>query len=148
MLVVGPIGFTAPWLLWGLLVLPVLWLLLRAVPPAPVRRRFPGVALLLGLTDEENQADRTPWWLLMIRMVAVALVILGFAGPLLHPEKKAEGAGPLLILTDGSWATAPDRTRVNERITGLLDIADASQEEIMRYATQRGGVLAENGNKR
>ncbi|MCB0155834.1 MAG: sugar ABC transporter ATP-binding protein [Anaerolineae bacterium] len=34
------------------------------------------------------------------------------------------------------------------RITGLLDIAAASQEEIMRYATQRGGVLAENGNKR
>lgn len=34
------------------------------------------------------------------------------------------------------------------RITGVLDMAAASQEEIMRYATQRGGVLAENGNKR
>ncbi|MEZ5867436.1 MAG: hypothetical protein R3D46_02745 [Defluviimonas denitrificans] len=40
--------------------LPVLWLLLRAVPPAPIRRRFPGVALLLGLADEDVQADRTP----------------------------------------------------------------------------------------
>ncbi|MGL4280647.1 MAG: BatA domain-containing protein, partial [Albidovulum sp.] len=49
MLILGPIGFTLPWLLWGLVVLPVLWLLLRAVPPAPIRRRFPGVALLLGL---------------------------------------------------------------------------------------------------
>ena len=39
MFMVGPIGFTAPLLLWGLVALPVLWLLLRAVPPAPIRRR-------------------------------------------------------------------------------------------------------------
>ena len=58
------IGFTAPWLLLGLLALPLLWILLRAVPPAPIRRSFPGVALLLGLRDETVQADKTPWWLL------------------------------------------------------------------------------------
>ena len=33
MLILGPLGFTAPLLLWGLLALPVLWLILRAVPP-------------------------------------------------------------------------------------------------------------------
>ena len=53
MFTLGPLGFTAPWLLLALIALPILWLLLRAVPPAPIRRRFPGVALLLGLTDEE-----------------------------------------------------------------------------------------------
>ena len=36
--------FAFPALLWGLLALPILWLLLRAIPPAPIRRRFPGVA--------------------------------------------------------------------------------------------------------
>ena len=61
MLILGPIGFTAPWLLWGIAALPVLWLLLRAIPPAPIRRRFPGVALLLGLADEDQVAERTPW---------------------------------------------------------------------------------------
>ena len=58
MFTIGAIGFTAPWLLLGLIVLPVLWLILRAVPPAPIRRRFPGVALLLGLADDETQTDR------------------------------------------------------------------------------------------
>ncbi len=48
------IGFLSPWLLLGLLALPVLWIILRAVPPAPIRRRFPGVALLLGLRDDET----------------------------------------------------------------------------------------------
>ena len=63
MWMLGPVGFTSPLLLLGLIALPILWLLLRAVPPAPIRRRFPGVALLLGLTDDEVEADKTPWWL-------------------------------------------------------------------------------------
>ena len=66
------VGFSAPLLLIGLLALPVLWILLRAVPPAATRRRFAGVALLLGLADKTQQADKTPWWLLVLRMTALA----------------------------------------------------------------------------
>ena len=105
----GPVGFLSPWLLAGLVLLPVLWLILRAVPPAPLRRRFPGVALLLGLQDRESQSDRTPWWLLLLRILAVAAAIIGFAGPVLNPvERGAPGSGPLLILADGTWADARD----------------------------------------
>ncbi|ROU01051.1 DUF4159 domain-containing protein [Histidinibacterium lentulum] len=119
----GPIGFAAPWLLLGLIALPILWILLRAVPPAPVRRRFPGVALLLGLTDDESQTDRTPWWLLLLRMFAVALVIAGFAGPVLNPQAERSGSGPLLILTDGTWADARDWDRRTDRIAAALEEA-------------------------
>jgi hypothetical protein len=115
----GPLGFTAPWLLMGLAALPILWLLLRAIPPAPIRRRFPGVALLLGLTDDDTQTDRTPWWLLLLRMAAVAAVILGFAGPVLNPPAERPGDGPLLILLDGTWADArdwPDRIARAEQL--------------------------------
>ncbi|MAC82035.1 MAG: LytTR family transcriptional regulator [Rhodobacteraceae bacterium] len=106
MTVIAGIGFSAPWLLLALLALPVLWLILRAVPPAPIRRRFPGVALLLGLTDDDTVTDRTPWWLLLLRILAVAAVIIGLAGPVLNPQRNAEGSGPLLIVMDGSWAGA------------------------------------------
>ena len=123
MLNVGPIAFTAPWLLLGLLVLPILWLLLRAVPPAPIRRRFPGVALLLGLSDEDSQTDRTPWWLLLLRLVAVAAIITAFAGPVLNPKEDTAGDGPLLVLVDGTWADARDWTRRVERIDAALSEA-------------------------
>jgi hypothetical protein len=127
-MILGPIGFTAPWLLLTLLALPLLWILLRAVPPAPIRRRFPGVALLLGLTDDESVTDRTPWWLLMLRMLAVAALIVGLAGPVLNPEAEAEssGRGPLLILTDGSWAEAQDWPTREDTIDGLL--AEAARQ--------------------
>ncbi|EYD77318.1 membrane protein, putative [Rubellimicrobium mesophilum DSM 19309] len=116
----GPLGFTAPWLLLGLVVLPILWLILRAVPPAPIRRRFPGVALLLGLEDREAQADRTPWWLMLIRIVAVGAVILGFAGPILNPREDRGGSGPLLVLLDGTWADARDWSARMDRAEALL----------------------------
>ncbi len=120
MWILGPIGFTAPWLLLGLLALPVLWLLLRAVPPAPIRRQFPGVALLLGLTDDAHQSDRTPWWLLLLRALAVAALIVGFAGPVLNPSERAAGDGPLLVLLDGSWADARDWPRRIDRVEQAL----------------------------
>jgi hypothetical protein len=123
MWVVGPIGFTVPWLLLALIALPVLWLLLRAVPPAPIRRRFPGVALLLGLTDETTQTDKTPWWLLLLRMLAVGAAIVAFAGPVLNPKTSPAGSGPLLILIDGGWADAGDWQRRIDRATALAEDA-------------------------
>ena len=100
--------FLTPWLLSALLGLPVLWLLLRAVPPAPIRRFFPGVILLLGLRDKTQISDRTPWWLLLIRMLALGLIILGLAGPLLNPQSTTIKRSDLLILLDGGWAAARD----------------------------------------
>lgn len=123
MLSVAGIVFTSPWLLIALAGLPVLWLLLRAVPPAPIRRRFPGVALLLGLTDDESQTDKTPWWLLLLRMLAVALIILGFAGPVLNPKTEPVGGGPLLVIIDGTWADARDWQGRVDRIAAMLSDA-------------------------
>ncbi len=135
---IGPIGFAAPWLLLGLLALPILWVILRAVPPAPIRRRFPAVALLLGLKDDESVTDRTPWWLLLLRMVAVAAVIIGFAGPVLNPQADRQpGTGPVLIVMDGGWAGAPDWTGRAELADRLL--AEAGREgrtvAVMRLTT-------------
>ena len=116
----GPIGFATPWLLAALVALPLLWWLLRAVPPAPVVRRFPGVALLLGLTDARTETDKTPWWLLLLRALAVAALIVGFAGPMLNPQAARTGDAPLLVVMDASWASARDWPRRTARVAEVL----------------------------
>ncbi|NBB97238.1 MAG: DUF4159 domain-containing protein [Alphaproteobacteria bacterium] len=116
----GAVGFATPWLLAALVALPVLWWLLRAVPPAPVVRRFPGVALLLGLTDARTETDKTPWWLLLLRALAVAALIVGFAGPMLNPQAARTGDAPLLVVMDAGWASARDWSRRTERVAELL----------------------------
>ena len=116
----GPVAFSAPYLLVGLIALPILWLILRAVPPAPIRRKFPGVALLLGLQDAEVETDKTPWWLLVLRALAVAAMIVGFAGPVLNPQAGAVTDTPLLILSDSTWASARDWPARRDRIADAL----------------------------
>lgn len=120
MLTIGALGFTTPALLAALLALPVLWWLLRAVPPAPVRRRFPGIALLLGLQERDPESQRTPWWLLALRIAALAALVLALAGPVLNPRQTAPGSAPLLVVMDGTWASAPDWPRRIERVQQAL----------------------------
>ncbi|MBT9244631.1 DUF4159 domain-containing protein [Gemmobacter fulvus] len=124
MWMIGPLGFTAPLILTALIALPVLWFLLRAIPPAPIRRRFPGVALLLGLRDEDAEADKTPLWLLLLRACAIAAAIIAFAGPVLNPERgNTASDAPLLIVMDAGWADARDWPRRIERAKVLAEAA-------------------------
>ena len=123
MLVLGPLGFATPWLLAALAALPVLWLILRAMPPSPRLVRFPGTRLLLGLRDARPVARHTPWWLLLIRMLAIAALILGFAGPVWKPAPDPAGQGPLLIVLDAGWAAAPDWPQRQTRALQAVDRA-------------------------
>jgi hypothetical protein len=150
-LTLGPLAFSAPWLLLGLGALPILWLLLRAVPPAPIRRRFPAVALLLGLRDDESLTERTPWWLLLLRLLAVAALIAGFAGPFLFPQAERQGGdGPLLILTDATWADARDWPARRDRIEALLSEAESQGRPVAMAALTdlpaEGPVFVAAGN--
>ena len=120
---ISGVSFAAPLLLVALIVLPILWWLLRAVPPAPIRRRFPGVALLIGLKDDDSQTDKTPWWLLLLRILAVAAVIIGFAGPVLNPPEESVAEGPLLVLMDASWASGRDWPARQDRARALIEEA-------------------------
>ena len=106
MLNLGFLAFAQPWLLLVLAGLPVLWLLLRLTPPAPRRLAFPAVRLLAGLKVPEETPARTPWWLLLLRLLIAALIILGLAQPLLNPAAQLSGGGPLVLVVDDGWAAA------------------------------------------
>ncbi len=132
MVTLGAIGFLTPWLLLGLLLLPVLWLLLRAIPPSPLHLKFPGVRLLLGLRDPEKMPERTPWWLLLIRLLALAAVIIAFAEPVLNPTQEVDNQdGPLLVVMDGGWASAPDWEERLELAEAQIDKASAAGRPTM-----------------
>ena len=79
--------FTTPLALAALLLLPVIWWLLRFTPPKPETVRFPPLRLLLDLVNREEQPDKTPWWLMLLRLAIAALVILGVSHPLYAPGR-------------------------------------------------------------
>ncbi|WP_440801038.1 DUF4159 domain-containing protein [Paracoccus sp. 22332] len=144
MLMLGPIGFAAPWVLTALVALPVLWVILRAMPPAPRQAAFPGVALLRGLVDRVPIARRTPWWLLLLRLAAVAAMILAFAGPSWKPVVASGQTGPLLVILDAGWSAAPDwPARLTRAESALTDAAAEGRPAALLLADGRAaGALA------
>jgi hypothetical protein len=102
-----PLSFAEPFLLLGLLALPVLWWLLRVMPPRPRRIEFPPTRLLFDIAPKEETPSRTPWWLTALRLLAAALVILAAAGPIWNPQTGLAGnSAPLVILLDDGWSAA------------------------------------------
>ncbi len=117
------LSFGAPWILAALIALPVLWWLLKVTPPQPRRILFPPIRLLLGLTDEEQTPAHTPWWLLLLRLVAAGLLILALADPLLGRAVKILGDGPLVLVVDNGWAAAKNWDQRQTLIADLLRAA-------------------------
>ena len=79
-----------------------------------------------------------------MRMALAALLILGLAGPVLHPAARLAGGGPLLLVVDDGWAAAP---RWRERIASLDEIlAQAERQDrsvmILRTAPPPTGAMA------
>ncbi|MFG1392258.1 DUF4159 domain-containing protein [Xanthobacter agilis] len=102
-----PLAFSAPLLLTAFLALPLLWYVLRVVPPKPRAVAFPPTRLLFEIKPKEESAARTPWWLTALRMALAALVILAAAGPIWNPPAANPGAdGPLLLVIDQGWPAA------------------------------------------
>ena len=110
MAALGGLAFLQPWILLGLLVLPIIWLLIRITPPAPKSVSFPAIRLLYALQAKEEQPDTTPWWLLLLRLMFAAILILGLARPVLNPDAETSGAGPMVLIVDDTWAAGRDWT--------------------------------------
>jgi hypothetical protein len=105
-----PLAFTAPLMLAALALLPVIWWLLRVTPPRPQQIDFPPLKIMRDLLPKQQNPSNTPWWLLALRMLIAALVILAVAGPVVAPERETSAArsGPMVLMVDNGFAAARD----------------------------------------
>jgi hypothetical protein len=150
--ILSQLSFGAPWLLLGLLALPVIWLLLRVTPPAPRRQVFPPLRLLAGLINEEQTPAKTPWWLLL-RLAAAALLVLALADPVLGRGLLLSARGPLVLVVDNGWTAADGWGERARAITELLHRAGDRPVAILPTASARpslsgGGLLNEGEAER
>jgi hypothetical protein len=137
-----PLGFAQPLVLLGLLSLPVLWWLLRMIPPQPRRIDFPPTRLLFQIKPKEETPRRTPWWLTLLRLTLATLVILAAAGPLWNPAIDGTASkAPIALLIDdgfvaaGTWEarmrTADDligRAETDNRAVTLVPMSDPTRD--------------------
>src|SRR5215467_4806819 len=153
----APLSFGAPWILAALALLPAIWFLLRVTPPLPKRVIFPPLRLLLGLKDSEETPARTPLWLLLMRLLAAAAVIVALAEPLLGQSAPVAGSGPIVLFIDNGWTAAHGwdkrqafiadvlrRAAHDSRAVAVVTTADAPDTGLLDAgaAARRAGDLA------
>ncbi len=146
-----PLGFAQPLVLLGLLSLPILWWLLRLIPPRPRRIDFPPTRLLMEIKPKEETPSRTPWWLTALRLTLAALVIIAAAGPMWNPPVASTNrAAPLLIIVDDGWGAAASwdarlrtadeliaRAEADSRAVALLPLSETRDISLQSAAAVR-----------
>ncbi|AQT43103.1 N-terminal double-transmembrane domain-containing protein [Bartonella apihabitans] len=129
-------GFAAPFLLFFLIALPAIWWLLHVTPPAPTREIFPPLRLLLKIANHEETPNRTPWWLLLLRLLMVALVIFALADPIWRPATTVlSGNAPLALVIDNGWASVHDWDKRVDIALDLVNQAEKAKKTIYIAAT-------------
>ena len=116
--------FANPLALAALAVLPLIWWLLRYTPPRPETVKFAPFRLLLDLVAREEDTDKTPWWLVALRLAIAGLVILAVARPLLSEDVlELSSRNPVLIVMDDGWASGGNWDQMMGSVEGLIAAA-------------------------
>jgi hypothetical protein len=139
-----PIAFAQPWLLAALVLLPAIWWLLRFTPPRPVRVAFPPTRILLEIDQRDETRSKSPWWLVLLRMLLAALVIIALARPILNPQEvTAGGDGPILVVVDNGWGAAPNWPRISRAADDVLAEAGRADRPTLIVATATDTIIGE-----
>ncbi|MEM1151538.1 MAG: DUF4159 domain-containing protein [Pseudomonadota bacterium] len=140
---VGPFVLGAPLALAALVALPILWFILRATPPAPKNIELPSLRLLDGVEPREETPDRTPWWVLLLRILAVVAAILGLSQPVYAPAGPPETAetGPLLVVVDDGWASAARWSDLKNAADAAIDASGRDTPVHLLFTAPKDRVL-------
>ncbi len=132
------LGFSAPWVFTALLLLPALYWLLRLTPPRPKRVWFPPLALL-QTKKQDNTAQSSPLWLIILRLALAACLIFAFAKPVWRADPSiALNDAPLVLIIDNGWPAAPDWSQRMDHARDLIGRAATRNLPVMLAATNAG----------
>ncbi len=134
--------FLSPWILVSLIVLPVLWWVLRSMPPRTRDIKFPAFFLLKDIEIKSNVSAHTPIWLLLLRIIMVGAFIVAFADPVINPVSSIPeiAEGNVLLVVDSNWASATNWQSRTAKIKEYITKADRSDVGVVIIPTAESAI--------
>ena len=133
------VTFLAPLVLIGLLTLPIVWWILRISPPKPREQIFPPLRILEGVRTEEETPAGTPLWLLLFRLLMVALVAFALAQPIIKSTQTETQSRPTLLI-DQSVFSGPIWEDLIDEAERLVRNAQRNNLEVNLIASETDSV--------
>ncbi len=129
------LSFIYPVVLGFLVLLPVIWYILRITPPAPRSIIFPAARFISGLIPDKQSHSKTPWWILLLRIMIIALTIIAMARPILNKSNIIPSTDGIRIVMDNGWASGKTWTVQKEKALEIIDIAQRENKELYILTT-------------
>lgn len=126
----GDLSFATPAVLIALIALPAIWYALRATPPSPQQIEFPAFEILRKLTRTTETPQKTPWWLILLRVALAGVAIIALAGPVMNAAPAPANSGPLVIVADNSWIAASGWRLRRDAMRALGEQAAGADREV------------------
>ena len=135
MLALSSLSFLYPWVLTALIALPLIWWLLRIVPPQPKSVTFPAIQFLYNLKKDEQSSATTPWWLLLLRLLIAALIIIAIAGPVINLPEQRNSSGDVVMIVDDGWTAAESWEGLKTTFSKLVTEANRQERQVYVVTT-------------
>ncbi len=129
------IGFANFYALFGLLLTPIIWIIVKAFPPKPKSYNFSSFFLLEKIDYDAPKNQKTPLWLVVFRIFFFILIVLFFSKPFLKNnnsfgDKKYE---KYLIVVDTGWSMAKDWNKYKELVQEISQEAEKNKKKILFF---------------
>ena len=129
------IGFSNFYALFGLLLTPIIWFIVKSFPPTPKSYDFSSFFLLEKIDYDAPKNKKTPLWLLIFRIFFFILIVFYFSKPFLNNNNSAtdEKYEKYLIVADIGWSTAKDWNKFKELVLEVGKEAEKNKKEILFF---------------
>lgn len=142
------LSFLNPWVLSFLVLLPVIWFLLRVTPPPASVIALSTARFLQGLVAQSKTPSKTPWWILLLRILILALIIVALSRPILNKTDLLNLQGvnynSVRVVVENGRQSALNWTKIKDNAENILNQAQRDNLEVWICVTalrqSAGGV--------
>ena len=129
------IGFSNIYALFGLLLTPIIWFIVKSFPPIPKSYNFSSFFLLEKIDYDAPKNEKTPLWLVIFRIFFFILIVLFFSKPFLKNNSSIadEKVEKYLIVADIGWSMAKDWNKFKELVKEISQEAEKNKKEILFF---------------
>ena len=129
------IGFSNYYALLGLALTPVIWIIVKSLPPVPKSFNFSSFFLLEKIDHDNSKNKKTPLWLVLFRTFLFILIVFFFSKPFLKNENSITGEKyeKYIIVADIGWSIAKDWDKFKEIVLAIGKEAEKNKKKIVFF---------------
>ncbi|MDC0651841.1 BatA domain-containing protein [Alphaproteobacteria bacterium] len=134
--IINTLAFTNYYALLGLLALPLIFLIIKALPPSPKKMFFSSFYLINKLEKTSVTKNNIPFWLLIYRIILITLIVLFFSKPYLNSTAKTSDADAIksyVIIADIGWSMSKEWEKFKKIVNAIGNEAEKKNKEIIFY---------------